>query len=151
MHQLKSLLHKDMIIDLKSTEKYPALEELVEVIGKSDKVTDKKTFLKEIIKREKIMSTGIGLGIAVPHVKIPSVKDFVIAIGRSKKGIEFDAIDEKLVHFIVMIGTSDKQATGYIKLLAQLVIRLKRHDVRERIMKAESPEEIVNVFLSTIE
>ena len=151
MYQLRSLLHKDMIIDLKSADKNSALEELVGVIGKSDKVTDKKNFLKEILKREKIISTGLGLGIAVPHVKIPSVKDFVIAIGRSKMGINFNAIDEKPVYIIVMIGASDAQAKEYIRLLAQLVIRLKRQDVRERIMKAESPQEIFEVLLSTIE
>jgi fructose-specific phosphotransferase system IIA component len=151
MKRLKSLLRKDMVIDLKSEEKYAALEELVDVISKSDMVTDKRVFLKEIIKREKIMSTGIGLGIAVPHVKISSVKDFVIAIGRSKKGIDFNAIDEKLVHIFVMIGASDTQAKEYIKLLAQLVLRLKRRDLRERIMKAEKPEEIIDIFLSTID
>jgi len=151
MYQLRSLLHKDMIIDLKSTDKNSALEELVEVIGKSNIVTDKKNFLKEILKREKIISTGLGLGIAVPHVKIPSVKDFVIAIGRSKTGINFNAIDEKPVYIIVMIGASDAQAKEYIRLLAQLVIRLKRQDVRERIMKADSPQEIFEVLLSTIE
>jgi len=151
MYQLKALLHKDMIIDLKSADKNLALEELVEVISKSDIVTDKKIFLKEIFKREKIISTGLGLGIAFPHVKIPSVKDFVIAIGRSKMGINFNAIDEKPVYIIVMIGASDTQAREYIRLLAQLVIRLKRQGVRESIMKAESPQEIVEVFLSTIE
>ncbi len=151
MKRLKSLLKKNMVIDLKSEEKYAALEELVGVIDKSDVVTDKKVFLREIIKREKIISTGIGLGIAVPHVKIPSVKDFVIAIGRSKKGIDFNAIDEKPVHIFVMIGASDKQAKEYIKLLAQLVLRLKRKDLREKIMKAEKPEEIINIFLSTID
>ena len=151
MYQLKALLHKDMIIDLKSADKNLALEELVEVISKSDIVTDKKIFLKEIFKREKIISTGLGLGIAFPHVKIPSVKDFVIAIGRSKMGINFNAIDEKPVYIIVMIGASDTQAREYIRLLAQLVIRLKRQGVRERIMKADSPQEIFEVFLSTIE
>ena len=151
MYQLKELLHKDMIIDLKSTDKNSALEELVEVIGKSNTVTDKKIFLKEIFKREKIISTGLGLRIAFPHVKIPSVKDFVIAIGRSKMGIDFNAIDEKPVYIIVMIGASDAQAKEYIRLLAQLVIRLKRQDVREKIMKAESPQEIFEVFLSTLE
>ena len=136
----------DRIKKLSSVNKKEALEEMVELIGISELITDKKEFLEKIIERENILSTGIGLGIAVPHVKLPSVKDFVIAIGVSKKGIQFDAIDARPVHIIVMIGASGRQGGEYIKVLAKIVLLLKNKEVRHKIVYANSSTEIYEIF-----
>jgi mannitol/fructose-specific phosphotransferase system IIA component (Ntr-type) len=109
-------------------------------------ITDKEAFVTAIFEREKIISTGVGIGVAVPHVKIPQVKDFVAAIGRSTKGVEFQALDEKPVNIIVMIGASDKQAGEFLKVLAAIVLKLKDKDFRRAVMLARSSADIKELF-----
>ena len=136
----------ERIIKLKSTEKKEALKELIKVITTSEKVTDPKIFEKEIFKREKLMSTGIGYGIAIPHIRHKSVKDFVIAVGISKQGVKYQSIDDEPVHIIFMIGASDKQDKDYIKLLSKLVLRLKDKEFKEQLINAETPQEVYQII-----
>lgn len=148
INTLADLIEMDKIIDLKAGTKIEALREIVDLMAeKSDCISDKETVLKEIYNREKIMSTGIGLGIAVPHVKIPAIKDFVVGIGRSAKGIDFDAIDEQPVNIIVTIGASDKQAQEFLRVLAKVVLRLKSKKVRDAIINAQYPKDIRNIIV----
>ncbi len=136
----------ERIIKLKSTEKKEALKELINIIVTSDKITDPKIFEKEIFKREKLMSTGIGYGIAIPHIRHKSVKDFVIAVGISKQGVKYQSIDDEPVHIIFMIGASDKQDKDYIKLLSKLVLRLKDKEFKEQLINAETPQEVYQII-----
>ncbi len=116
------------IIDITSDNKNDALKELAKVIGTSEMVTDEELFLKKIYEREKLMSTGIGYGIAVPHIRDASVKDFVIALGRKVEGLDYESIDNKPVKLIFMIGASEIQDKDYIRLLSRLVLRLKNRN-----------------------
>ncbi len=116
------------IIDIISDNKNDALKELAKVIGTSEMVTDEELFLKKIYEREKLMSTGIGYGIAVPHIRDASVKDFVIALGRKVEGLDYESIDNKPVKLIFMIGASEIQDKDYIRLLSRLVLRLKNRN-----------------------
>jgi PTS system nitrogen regulatory IIA component len=145
---LNAAIDSSRIIDLKSEDKEGALREMVDVIASSPLVTDKAEFLRAIMEREKIISTGVGIGVALPHVKIASVKDFVIAIGRSSKGIDFQALDEKPVHIVVMIGASDTQAGEFLKVLARFVLKLKDKEFRRAVMLAKSNDEIKQIFLA---
>lgn len=142
------MIDESRIVDLKATNKEDALRELVDVLSTSPLVTDKEDLLEAIFEREKVISTGVGIEVALPHVKIASVKDFVIAIGRSHRGIDFDAIDEKPVYVIVMIGANDKQAGEFLKVLAQLVLKLKNNKFRRAVMFAKSPKRIKELFVS---
>ena len=143
---LSKMIDESRIIDIKGTQKEESLNELIDTICLSPLITDKETFARAIFEREKIISTGVGIGVAVPHVKIPVVKDFVASIGRSFKGVDFQALDEKPVNIIVMIGASDKQAGEFLKVLAGVVLKLKDKDFRRAVMLARSPEEIKELF-----
>lgn len=143
---ISDFMSADYIIDLKSNTKKAALQELLSVICKSEKITDKKVFEKAIFNREKLMSTGIGYEIAVPHARDKSVKDFVIALGRKKAGLEYESIDDKPVKLIFMIGASNKQDKDYIKLLSRLVLRLKNKEFVDELLQAKSPEEIYHLI-----
>ncbi len=146
MKRLYEMITKDRIIDLKGKNKQDALQELVDVIATSPEVVDKNDFYISIMKREKIMSTGIGIGLAVPHVKIDSVKDFVMAIGRKKDGIDFDSLDGKPVHLVIMIGANTEQRDDYLKVLAKISILLKNADFREKMINAKSAEDIIELL-----
>jgi len=145
---LEKMIDESQIIDLKATTKDEAIKELVDVITTSDLIEDKEEFLRAIIEREKVISTGVGIGIALPHVKIPCVKDFVAAVGRSHKGIDFDSLDEHPVNLIVMIGASDRQSGEFLKILAKLMLKLKNKEIRKRIMLAKTPKDIKTILCS---
>ena len=140
------MIAKDRIIDLKGKTKQDILKELVDVIATAPEVTDKDDFFISIIKREKNMSTGIGIGLAVPHVKIDSVRDFVMAIGRNKEGVDFDSIDGKPVYLIIMIGANTEQRDDYLKVLAKISLLLKNSEFREKMINTPSPEAIIELL-----
>lgn len=146
MRKLYEMLTKDRVVDLKGKNKQDVLQELVDVIATAPEVTDKNDFYISIMKREKIMSTGIGIGLAVPHVKIDSVKDFVMAVGRKKDGIDFDSLDGKSVHLVIMIGANTEQRDDYLKVLAKISVLLKNSEFREKIINAKGSEEIIELF-----
>jgi fructose-specific phosphotransferase system IIA component len=142
------MIDEARIVDLRATTKEEALRELVDVLATSPNVTDKDDLLQAIFEREKVISTGVGIEVALPHVKIPSVKDFAVAIGRSHKGIDFDSLDEKPVYIIVMIGANEKQAGEFLKVLAKLVLKLKNHKFRKAVMFAKTPKQIRQLFIA---
>lgn len=144
--KISEMIDEKKIIDIKSDDKKSALNELLEIICKDEKITDEKIFRKEIFKREKLMSTGIGYGIAIPHARHKTVKDFVIALGRKKQGLEYESIDDKPVQLIFMIGASDNQDKDYIKVLSRLVLRLKNPEFVEKVLNAENSKEIYQII-----
>ncbi len=144
---LSKMLAPERIIDLISSKKEAALKELVHVIGTAPEVADRKEFYREIIEREKIMSTGIGIGLAVPHVKTNSVSNFVMAIGRKPEGIQFDSLDGQPVQLIVMIGASAKQKDDFLKVLAQVVLLFKNTRFRKKIMDVKKSEQVLELIM----
>lgn len=149
MIDFERMIDESRIVDLKATTKEDALREMVDVLATSPNVTDKDELLHAIYEREKVISTGVGIEVALPHVKIPSVTDFVVAVGRSHKGIDFDSLDEQPVYIVVMIGANDKQAGEFLKVLAQLVLRLKNKGFRKAVMFAPSAKRIKELFCKT--
>ena len=144
--KVSELINEDFIIDIESDNKQDALNELLDIICQSPFITDRKIFSKEIFKREELMSTGIGYQIAIPHARHKTVKDFVIAIGRKREGLEYESIDDKPVKLIFMIGASDKQDKDYIRLLSRLVLRLKNKEFVNKILAASNPAEIYQII-----
>jgi len=143
---LNSMISVERIVDLKAKDKIGVLREIVEVLSTSDLVEDPQALLDAVIAREKIMSTGIGVGIAVPHVKIPSIKGFVIALGRTKEGIDFNALDGRAVHLVVMIGAPEHEQDKYLRILASVVAVFKNKDFLKTVLNATTPSEILNLF-----
>ncbi len=144
--KISNLVNETRIIDIQSNDKKGALNELIEIICKDELITDPKIFSKEIFKREKLMSTGIGYGIAIPHARHKTVKDFVIAVGRKREGLEYESIDDKPVKLIFMIGASDTQDKDYIKVLSRLVLRLKNLKFVNKMLSAENPSDIYELI-----
>ena len=132
--------------DLRGATKDAVLAEMVELVRSSDAVEDPSSLLAAVRERERVLSTGIGLGIAIPHAKIPGVSRFVVAVGRHKAGIDFDAIDGKPVHLVVLIAGPQDAQDRYLRLLARLSQRLKQEDIRKQILTAPTPADIVRLL-----
>ena len=147
MVNIKDLLSKDRISFIKVTSKDEALLKVVELFEGAKEIEDINKVKKAILDREKIISTGIGLGIAVPHAKIDAVNDFVMAIGIDKKGVDFDSLDNQKVNIIVMILGPAHKHKEYLEILAKIILFLKNKKHREEIMNASNVDEIYNLFM----
>jgi mannitol/fructose-specific phosphotransferase system IIA component (Ntr-type) len=147
MPNIKKIIMDADIVDLKARTKDDAIRELVETLGKRPQIGNPDEFLRSIIDREKIISTGIGIGLAMPHVKIASIKDFVLAIGRSPGGIDFEALDDQPVHIVAMIGANETQSGDFLKVLARLVLKLKDKAIRRKVLLAPNSDEVKKILL----
>jgi len=146
MTRLAQYLSTDRIVILNAADKKEALNVLVNVIGQSPDVDDVEELRTAVFNREKTLSTGIGLGIAVPHARIPTVHKFVVALGISHEGVEFNSLDDKPVHIIMMIVGPEGQQEQYLQILARATKLLKDPDTRSAIISAGTPQEIHRLF-----
>lgn len=145
--EIHSMLRPERILmDLKAGSKREALIEIVQEMGKNPGITDTEALKKAILDREEIMSTGVGLTIAVPHAKLPSVKAFTLGLARSSRGIDYDSLDGQPVKIIVAIAAPDNDQNTYLRVLAAVMHVLRNEDNRKSILGAQTAEQIVEVF-----
>jgi len=143
---LESIIPPERVKILESTDKEGALREIAALVSAAPEVEDGERLLEAIFEREQIMSTGIGLGIAIPHAKIPAVKDFVVALGKARRPIEFNSLDGNPVDFIVLIAGPDDQQERYLQLLARITLKLKDAAVRRTLRSAEDIDSILRAL-----
>ena len=148
MIKISNYINKNLILLLDVESRDAALEKLVDCIHKEGKLEDRDSFYNAIIERERIVSTGIGMGVAIPHAKLPGYDDFFIAIGILQKGVDWQAIDRSPVRMIFMIGGPDDKQTEYLQILSALTLAIKNEDLRKKLLTLNSPEDIVKLFES---
>ena len=137
---------KEIIIGMKATEKQAVLDELLQVLEKNNIIQDKKQVLDILLEREKLGSTGIGQGIAVPHAKTDQVKNLVCALGISEKGVNFDSLDGEPVYIIFLV-LAPSGATGiHLKALAKIARLLKDKVFRNYLRMSKTPEEAYQII-----
>ncbi len=142
------ILKRDRIILLKKRDKKGILMELIDCLSAAPEITDREELARAIFRREELMSTGIGLGIAVPHVRLESVKGLVMAIGISHAGIiDYDSLDGAPVHIVCMIATGRYQHAQYLKTLAAISGRLKDQAFRDLLLAAPDTETIYRLLI----
>lgn len=146
--KLSEVLAKERImINLDGRDKYDVLAKMTHVARASEKVTNETDLLKKVIEREKIKSTGIGGGIGIPHAQTSGVTDIVACLGVSEHGIEFDAVDRKPVHLVFLIATKERTDSKYLGLLSRIARLFIDESFKQRVIKAISPEEIMNLIV----
>lgn len=145
---VSDVLKKERIeLNLKSDTKEEALKELTELLHKTGALNDKEGFLEDVLNRESISTTGIGNGIAIPHGKSANVLETTVAIGRTAIPLEWESLDDKPVHFIVLLAVNEEDKTGvHVKLLSQMARKLASEDTCKRLLKAATAEEIADIF-----
>ncbi len=142
MDQIFCMISVDRIKIIEAKDKESALKEMVGLFTAVKSIRDKEEFEKAILDREKLLSTSIGLGIAIPHVRLDSVTEITIAIGVLKKGIEYESFDGQPVNIIIMIASPSEAHREYLKTLAKIALILKNPILRNKILSAENPNEI---------
>ena len=131
---------------LDSTEKENAIQELVTLLASTGQITDPDTAYEAVMDREQQRSTGIGAGIAIPHGKLKELPGIICSFGRSREGIDFQAIDEKPSHLFFLLLAPEDSASEHLQALARLSRLLKDAQFRKRLMEATSKEEIYRLI-----
>jgi len=140
---VKNILSPDRIVFINHTTKRDALVELANNLSTAPQVKYSDELVTEILKREELMSTAIGRGIAIPHVRLSSVTDLVMSVGICKKDIiDYQSIDEIPVRILIMIAAAYNQHTYYLQTLSFFSSKLKEKALRDKLLDASTPEEV---------
>ena len=135
-----------VIPDLKGTDKASVLKELSSVLVAPCQMTSVEDLLQVLLDREKLGSTGIGEGIAIPHGRLKKLKKFFISFGRSVKGVDFDSIDRKPSQLFFLVMAPENSAVDNLKLLSRIVTLLKEPSFKKRLMGAQSRKELFQII-----
>jgi mannitol/fructose-specific phosphotransferase system IIA component (Ntr-type) len=146
---LANLLTAEQIIpEMAARERWPAIVELIDLLTSLGRIKseDRDSILASLKQREETMSTGIGFGIAIPHCSSDRIAEVVASFGRSAEGIEFDALDNAPVKFVVLFIVPKNQFQTHLRTLASIAKFLNDRSVRESLAQAQSAEEILAIF-----
>jgi PTS system nitrogen regulatory IIA component len=147
--KLSELLTPECIIsDLKARDKKGALEELSQIITEQEPTLKKGSLLQILLERERLGSTGIGEGIALPHGKVKKLKRLVVSFGRSIEGLGFDSVDEQPAYLLFLLVAPENSAGMHLQALAKISRMLKDSNFRQRLMQAKSREEIYQIIIN---
>jgi mannitol/fructose-specific phosphotransferase system IIA component (Ntr-type) len=131
---------------LTSTTRDEAIGELAEILRSHPCVVDFEKYLADVFARERQASTGVGLGAAIPHARTDAVSDLVVAVGRTSGSIDFQSIDGKPVQVVLLLGTPQAKVKTYLRLLAHLSHLFKTNGFLPALLRAGSPEEVLQLF-----
>ena len=145
--KILDILNKDCIIpELRSRTKKEVLEELTEALSKCKANLNKEALVEVLLERERLGSTGIGDGIAIPHGKIQDLDELILSFGRSTQGIEFDSMDGRPTHLFFLLIAPENSAGIHLRALAKISRLLKSAHFRQRLFEAETVEELFLVI-----
>ncbi len=133
----------DQIVIIKEgASKHDALDALIAAVCRNPAVTDCEAFSQAVYAREGVQSTGIGGGIAVPHVRIPEVTTPTLGVGIAPEGIDFGTLDNQPVHILVIFATPESAQKEYLGLLAQVMLALRDKQLFDGLLACKTPEEV---------
>ena len=145
MHIVK-YMDPRLIMFLTASTQVEVLKQMVHGIYETGKLEDEERFYRAILDREKIVSTGIGMGVAIPHAKMDAYDQFFIALGVLQHPVDWHALDEAPVRLIFMIGGPDDKPTEYLQILSNLTQAIKNEERRKKILSLREPEAMIELF-----
>ncbi|MDR2792851.1 MAG: PTS sugar transporter subunit IIA [Treponema sp.] len=144
---IETIISPGRVMFLNYPNKRDALSALAENLALAPQVRDRQELTAEVLKREDLMSTAIGEGIAIPHVRLASVTDLIVSVGISRTDIsDFHALDDKPVRLLFMIAAAYNQHTYYLQALSFFSRRLKNKCLRDGLLSAETPQQAYNLL-----
>ncbi len=145
--KVSDLLRKEYVVaQLEAKTKEEAINSLIDLFKNDPRVEDVDKVREAVLEREKVMSTGVGKGFAIPHGKTNSVKEIIGAFGRVKNGINYEALDGKPVNLIFLLVGKDNLISTHIKLLSRISRLMNKDDFRNRLLDAKDEAEIIKLF-----
>ncbi len=145
--KISDYLTLDHAMILTGTTKVDALNEIVKAADNFCDSIGTEKLARAVWEREKMMSTGIGQGLGIPHVRLPGLDNAVMAVGVSRNGIaDYESLDNKPVHIIVLIAAPQGRHEIYIRLLAKVANILKQDDIRKDIVEADDAARVHRIL-----
>ena len=145
---MRDILSPEHVVILDGVSKREALQKLIDTLSSSPEVGDVDELAEGIFKREELMSTAIGLGVGVPHVRLKSIKNPIMAVAVSKSGItDYDSLDGKPVRILFMILAGIGQHSEHIKTLARVSGFVREDELRNGLLNADDPKSIFELLV----
>ena len=145
--KLSDILDEKVVVpNLPGNTKEDIIDALINLVSQSSKVLDKEKVRTAIFEREKIMSTGVGNGFAIPHGKCDAVLDIVAAFAITEEPIDYESLDEQPVRLIFLLIGKDSMVGPHIKLLSRISRLMNKEDFRNRLLETKTPQEIIAAF-----
>lgn len=143
--KVTDFMSEDLIsLDLKSKTREDVLIELSELLENSENIEKgNKEIYKSLVEREKLGSTGIGKGVAIPHAKTESSKALTVAFGISRKGIDFNSLDEEDVNLFFAFASPNKDSHIYLKVLARISRLIREEEFRKNLYNCKKAEDVI--------
>ncbi|MDD5930691.1 MAG: PTS sugar transporter subunit IIA [Spirochaetales bacterium] len=147
--QAKNIIAPNRVVFLNQNSKHDAITYLSQVLATAPQVKNETELTQEILKREELMSTAIGRGIAIPHVRLSSVTDLVMAVGVCRSPLlDYQTIDDEPVNILIMIAAAYNQHSYYLKTISHFSAMLKDKDLRDAMINALNEKEIYDILVS---
>lgn len=146
MLKISNYLKKDLIYFLNTDSRDETLSTMISKMYQTGIIKNEQTFFHAIIEREKIISTGIGMGVAIPHAKLDEYDDFFVGVGILQKGVEWNSLDKGLVRLVFLVGGPDDKQTEYLQILSALTMAIKDEEKRKKMLTLNSQESIIELF-----
>lgn len=147
--KISSILTEDLIqVDVPGSTKEEVINAVIDLAAKSQKVKDVEKVRHAIFEREKIMSTGVGKGFAIPHGKTDAVSDIVAAFAVTREPIDYQSLDHEPVRLLFLLIGKDSLVGAHIKLLSRISRLMNKEELRTRLLHATSATEILDVLKS---
>jgi PTS system nitrogen regulatory IIA component len=145
--KITEMLRREFVLaEMKARNKHDTLAELAGVFAKGKIKVNPEAMLHVLLERERLGSTGIGDGIAIPHGKVPGLDEMVVSFGRSREGIEFEAMDGKPVHLFFLLMAPENSAGQHLKALAKISRMLKDPNFRKNLLNAKMHEDLFRII-----
>jgi mannitol/fructose-specific phosphotransferase system IIA component (Ntr-type) len=145
--KISDILEEKLVVtNLPGASKDEIINAMVDLIGKSSKVLDKEKVRASIFERERIMSTGVGNGFAIPHGKTDAVVDIVASFGITKDPINYQALDDKPVRLIFLLVGKENLVGPHIKLLSRISRLMNKEEFRSKLLTLQTPKEVLDSF-----
>jgi len=145
--KLSDALTADRIqLRLSSTDKTAAIEEMIALMTSSRGFADPEAILGVVLDREAIQSTGLGRGIAIPHGQSDDITGVVAALGISRAGLDFEAVDELPVNLVFLILSSSTAVPAYLSVISRTARIFGKEEMRQKVVAAASAEEIIDLI-----
>lgn len=145
--RLLDLLDRDNVkVELEATDKEEAIAELIDLLARTGRISDRNGALDAVMVRENQQTTGIGGGVAVPHAKHKSIQKLTAALGVTRAGVDFDAADAKPVHVVFLILAREDAPGPHIQALAEIARLLQIPGFYRKLVEARNPDELLSVI-----
>lgn len=146
--KISDVLERETIIpDLQSETKEDVIRELAENLAAAHPGINDEKLIEVLLEREKLCSTAVDSGVAIPHAKLSGISDIIAGFGRSVGGIDYDSLDAELTHLFIILVAPETSIGAHIQLLARISKIFRNPDLRAKLMTLETKEEIYDSII----